>query len=167
MSPNSRFTRFALLAGISFACLASAAQAVEPAQEFLDKLLERGYYDYAIEYIDRAKTSPSVPVSFKKTLLYQRGKALMEGARAQRDQSLREKQLKEADDTFAQFLSEQPDSNFSLECRSQRGNVVVERARMRMEKAKKLEVKTELHTEARKLYEEGLKIFTDLEKEVA
>ncbi len=166
MRSLSRITGTTVLSGLLLASLASPSWGVEPAQEFLDELLNRGYTDIAIEYLDKAKNSPAVPVAFKKTYLYQRGKALMKGAEMQRDQALREKTLNEAHQTFSKFIEEQPDNNLALDCRSQLGNVVVERARMRMEKAKKLDDKTALHTEARNLYNEGLKIFTDLEKEV-
>ena len=152
--------------GLLAAGFSGAVLAVEPAAEFLEALRNRGYHDIAIDYLEQAKNSPAVPVAFKKTYSYEKGVTLVAGARLQRDQALREKQLNEAHQALTAYVKEQPDAVKAIGARQQLGNVIVERARMRIEKAKKAADKTALHTEARGLFQEAVKVFDDLEKEV-
>src|SRR5688572_13032666 len=120
------------------ATLAGTAQlqAVEQAREFLDKLREERYYDEAIAYLDSLKDSPLVSVEFKKTLLYERGLTLVEGAKYKRDNILREKDLNQAQESLKQFLAENPDELLIMAAKNQMGNVTVERGRMLVERAK-------------------------------
>src|SRR5207247_2540728 len=80
---------FALLAASP--CSAQRIFAVEPAREFLDALRDRGYYDVAIDYLNSVADNPAVPVTFKETMLYERGLTLVQGAKFQRDIAIREK----------------------------------------------------------------------------
>ncbi len=74
----------------------SDATATEPAQKFLQGLRERGYYDTAVDYLERMKTSRLAPIELKEILLYEMGTTLIEASRLQRDIAIREKQLDEA-----------------------------------------------------------------------
>ena len=146
--------------------LVGRAGAVEPAQEFLDAMREKKYHDIALDYLEKAKNNPAVPVPFKKNYLYEKGVTLVEGARIMRDMSLREKQLDDASKVLAEFVTAQADSPQANAARSQLGNVLVERGRIRMEKAKKAPDKAPLLADARKLLTEAVGIFTKLEDEV-
>lgn len=150
--------------------LLPAAQvlAVEPAAAFLEGLRNKGYYDVAIDYLDAAAKNPSVPVDFKQTLLYERGVTLVEGAKANRDTALREKQLDEGQSTLEKFIAANPQSLLIISARNQLGNVVVERARARMKKSEKANAaaKSQLWTEARGFYAQALKVFDDLATEI-
>src|SRR5947207_871624 len=119
---------WALLALVSCRLLAS-----EPAREFLDGLRERKLFDVAIDYLDAAAKDPAVPDSFKETVLYEKGITLIEAAGFQRDAALREQQLDEAQKVLQQFVKEQPNNLFATSARSQLGNVIVLRARSRVE----------------------------------
>ncbi len=148
---------------------AGVATAVEPAAAFLNGLRDKKLYDVAIDYLDVAAKNPAVPVEFKQTILYERGVTLVEGAKANRDPILREKQLDEGQSTLEKFISSNPQSMLIISARSQLGNVVVERARSRMKKSEKLNgaAKTQLWTEARGFYGQALKVFEELSKEIA
>ena len=152
----------------ALAAFAPPAQAIEPAQEFLDGLRERGYYDVALEYLDAAAQNPAVPVQFKQTILYEKGVTLVQGAKHQRDSALREKQLDEGQQVLQQFIGANPNSILSVGARSQLGNVIVERARNRMEKSKRLSIseKQSAIKEARGLYEEATTVFAGLVEEL-
>jgi hypothetical protein len=145
------------------------ATAVEPAAAFLEGLRERGYYDVAIDYLDQAAKNPAVPVEFKTTMLYERGVTLVQGARAQRDPALKEKELNEGQATLEKFISSNGQHVLVLAARSQLGNVVVERARSRMRKSEKAPAaeKLQLMSEARDFYLQALKVFEGLTTELA
>lgn len=145
------------------------AQAVEPAREFLDALRARGYYDVAVDYLDSVQGNPNVPVAFKETLAYERGLTLVQGAKFQRDIVIREKWLNEAQQVLNQFVTQQGTSPLINAARSQLGNLLVERARLKMKKSEKQvgAEKTKLYGEARDLYTEAKVVFEKLVAELA
>lgn len=157
-----------LLAGIVL-LHATQARAIEPAKAFLEGLREKGYYDVAIDYLDAAAKNPAVPADFKQTLLYERGITLVDGAKANRDPALREKQLDDGQATLEKFIASNPQSILIISARSQLGNVVVERARARMKKSEKATAaqKSQLWTEARGFYSQALTVFQELSTEIA
>jgi len=158
-----------LAAGFGALVPSAPVSAAEPAREFLDGLRARKYHDVALDYLEAAKNNPAVPKQFKDNLLYERGVTLVEGARLLRDPSLAEKQLDEGQKVLNEFISANPNSLLTIAARSQLGNVIVERARKRVEKSKKATgaAKDDLVKEARTLYAEGVKVFETLEKELA
>lgn len=142
-------------------------RAAEEAREFLDKLRDGRYYEEAIFYLDSLKDSPLVSVEFKKTLLYERGLTLVEGAKYKRDPVLREKDLNQAQESLKQFLAEKPDELYILAAQNQMGNVTVERGRMLVERAKRQpEKRDELLAQARPQFEEAIKVFRGLRDEL-
>ena len=161
----------ALWAGISLAAaLAVPPQvfAVEPAKAFLDALRQQRYYDVAIEYLDTLPNNPAVPIEFKQTLPYERGITLVEGARFQRDPAIKDKWLDEAQTQLTEFVSGQEANLLAVNARSQLGNVIVERAKSRLEKSKKQtgDAKNQLLLESRKLFEEAIAIYTGQVNEI-
>jgi len=142
------------------AVVAAPAQAKEPAREFLQGLRERGYYDMAIEYLESMKTSRLAPVEMKEILLYELGATLIEASRAQRDLATREKQLDEARDALRRFIGMHPDHQLASAANNQLGNLLVERARIKVDVSKKPgEDKAALLSEATTLYEDAYKVF--------
>jgi hypothetical protein len=160
--------RITSFVAIAFFALAGPAGAVEPAQAFLDGLRERGYFDVAIEYLNAAQDNPNVPVQFKETLPYEKGVTLVKGARLQRDASLREQQLDEGQQVLQQFVTAQPNHLLAVSARSELGNVIVERARNRVEKSKKVvpAEKATLLKEANGLYTQAVTTFSALAEEL-
>jgi hypothetical protein len=149
-------------------CAAPAVWAIEPAQAFLDGLRERKYYDVALEYLDAAADNPNVPANFKATIPYEKGVTLIEGAREVRDTAQKERQLDQGQGTLQQFIEQQPNHLLAVAARSQMGNVLVERARIRMDRARRLgdAEKAALHKEARGLYEQASLTFAALVEEL-
>jgi hypothetical protein len=145
------------------------AAAVEPAQAFLDALRERGYYEVAAEYLDAAANNPNVPVQFKQTLQYEKGLTLVQGANAQRDPALREKQLDEGQQALQEFVGQQPNHLLAMAARNQLGNVLVKRAGNRVERAKTAAAaeKQSLTKESLGLYDQAIKEFDNLVAELA
>lgn len=168
LAPGSMAALGSLATLALVALSAGPAVAVEPAQAFLDGLRERGYFDVAIEYLDAAQNNPNVPVQFKETLPYEKGVTLVKGARLQKDPALRERQLDEGQQTLQQFVTSQPNHLLAVSARSELGNVIVERARSRVEKSKKVTPaeKTTLLKEANGLYTEAITTFSALADEL-
>ncbi len=144
----------------------SSASAVEPAREFLAALRQRKYFDEALEYLDRIEKNPAAPIELKETLLYEKGVTLVEASREQRDPGLREQALNDAQKLLSQFVGQRPDHEKANAARSQLGNLIVERARVKVEEAKKVDDKTALQAEAVKLYEEAFQVFKSLQESV-
>src|SRR6478609_6436719 len=148
---------FTVAALALLAILPITMRADEPAQQFLEALRERNYYDVALDYLAAAEKNPAVSQSFKETILYEKGTTLVQGARLQRDSALREQQLDEAQKVLQQFITDKPNHLYATSARSQLGNVIVERARNRVDKAKKLTAaeKQSLLKQGHDFYEQG------------
>ena len=163
--------RVLLVGSFVFCWLGVAVQpgdAREEAWRFLEGLRERGYYDMALEYLDRMRTSPQCPDDLKEQIDYETGVTLMVGSRFAG--SLREKQLDQARDAFQKFANEQPQHALAATANTQLANVLVERGQMKAELAsrpsKSADEKKQLMAEARALYEEAEKVFASAEKRV-
>ena len=84
---------------------ASLAVAAEPAEAFLDALRNRGYYDMALEYLDRAQSDPLSPVGFREVIPLERGLTLVDSARREADFDVRGELLNKAQEAVQQFVS--------------------------------------------------------------
>jgi tetratricopeptide (TPR) repeat protein len=145
------------------------ATAVEPAREFLQALREAGYYDMALEYLDRIEGNTLVPPSFRETVDYEKGLTLIESSRLQRDTQLRVKQLDQAKQMLENFIETRKTHPLVISANSQLGSLVVERARMKVEQAKTKDNTAEekaLLDEARAMYTDAEKLFADLKEQV-
>ena len=82
----------------------------EPAARFLDALRDKGYYDIALEYLEKIKDDPSVPSEFRKRLGFEKAKTLIDQVNQLRDRSERDAQL----DKAQKLLQEYAATNSSL-----------------------------------------------------
>lgn len=139
------------------------AQAEEPTVEFLEKLRERGYYDVALDYLDSVQNIPAI----QKTLKYEKGTILIEASRATRDAAIRAKQLDEAQTNLSEFIKSVPPTDpLASSAQKQIGNLLVERARIIVERAKKKNDKAEF-AKALELYKEAAKSFDTTQAAIA
>ncbi|MFV1963933.1 MAG: hypothetical protein ACC628_00810 [Pirellulaceae bacterium] len=149
--------------------LASASglqvKAVEPARKFLDGLRARGYYDVALDYLDRVGTSPLAPVELREMLLYEKGVTLVQSSRTQRDMAIRESRLDEAQQLLSQFVKQHAIHAKANDARSQLGNLIVERARIKVEMSSQGDKQQRLQ-EALALFEEAFTVFQQLKENV-
>ena len=145
---------------------AENARAAEPAREFLLGLRERGYHDVALDYLEVMANSPLAPIELRQTIQLEKGITLIEASRVQRDQLLREKDLNDAQALLAEFSQKNAAHPKANSARSQLGNLIVERARMKVEASKNganNSNKDQLLKEANTLYEQAYKVFNDLQ----
>ncbi len=154
--------------GLYLAVCATAlpASAAEPAREFLDKLRERGYYDTALDYLDQVETLPNIPQDLKAALPYEKGTTLIDASRSTRDAAIRAKQLNDAQAHLEGFIKNQPSHTLAFSAQKQVGNLMVERARIVVERAKKTNSATEFKM-ARDLYQSAYDAFNVTQKAIA
>jgi len=95
---------------------------------------------------------------------YERGMKMLEEARQQRNFERRIELLDEAEAVFQTFLKENPEHSSAYSARSHIGNILIERARMQMERARNTDGNTQ--AEARRLYEQAYEIFEKMEAEL-
>jgi len=136
--------------------------AEEPASRFLKGLRERGLHDLALDYINKMEKSPLAPKDFKQTIGFEKGVTIVNASHAERDLTLKNKMLDEAQNTLEAFIKDNPTHALASEAETQLGNLLVSRAGMLAEQAKsKPEQADELNKQAAGLYAEALKLFTN------
>lgn len=154
-----RITAFAT----AFVAITSLSSAIEPAEQFLEGLKERQYFDTALEYLEMVKTSPLVAPPFKETIPYEKGLTLILSSRVTRDTKEREAKLDEAGKLLKEFADTRATHPYAALAESQRGNLLVERAKINMERSKgknlTSEEKDALVAEARTKYDEAIAVF--------
>ena len=163
--------RWLATATLVLGCLAMAARpglAVEDATGFLEKLTDRGYFDTAMEYLDRMRTSPLCPAEFKERIDYEAAITLMKSSLVIQDPKLREQNLDEARNRFEAFIKAKPDHALVPSARMQLAKVLLERGRFKMDlsarASKTGEQKAQLRAEARALFLEAKKAFSEAEE---
>lgn len=141
-------------------CLSAAAE--EPARAFLNGLRSRGYHDTALDYLKAMETSPLAPPELRQTIPYETALTLIDSSRTQRDMEVRYQQLDQAQELLNQFIGTQGSHPKARAAQSQLGNLIVERARIKVEQSKSGKAK-QLLKEANKLYADAFKNFTSLQ----
>ncbi len=137
----------------------------EPAKAFLDGLRARGYHDIALDYLTDMETSRLAPAEFREIIPFESALTLVDSSRKQRDLEVRFEFLDRAQQLLRQFLESQGSHPKAYAARSQLGNLIVERARIKVEESKSGSAKQKL-AEARKLYDEAFEEFSKLEAAV-
>ena len=130
--------RKVVLGSLLFLVLGTApqARAEEPIDEFLTELQEKRHFDVALRYVERMAKSDLAPKSFKQQVDYQRGSLLVNSSRNIKNTDAKREKLNQAQQSFKRFLDSQPNHPSASLARSQLGNILVERARQLMTKAK-------------------------------
>lgn len=96
---------------------------------------------------------------------YERGVKLLEESHQQREFDRRNELLGEAEAAFREFLKESPDHSSARSARTQMGNILVERARMQLTRARNTDGKSKV--EARRLYEQACEVFKKAQAELS
>lgn len=145
---------------------ASPTDAVEPVQEFLDGLNNREYYDVALDYMDQIKDSPAAPDDFKKNLLYEQGKTLVNLARVTADAKLKENAFNRARKKLDEFAKANPGTAPGVRANTQVANLLVEQGRSALRKSSapsNSANKKSLTDQARTYFDEALKVYDQVE----
>ena len=149
--------------------VSGTARGVEPAEDFLKGLRARGYHDVALDYLIDMEKSPLAPQSLKMEIELEKAITLIEASRTHRDPVVREKALDDAQALLTTFTKTKAAHPKVHSAYSQLGNLIVERARMKVEiskTSKKPAEKKALLAEAKSLYDEAFQVFTNLQEKV-
>lgn len=98
--------------------------------EFLEGLRSRGYYDYAMLYLDQLQERTDLPDDVRRLLPYEKGKTLLASAQTLASPELQTRQLDQAIGFFDQFAKENPNHPKAGEANSQRAGVLLGKARV-------------------------------------
>lgn len=164
-----RMICYSLLAGgLWLAQGVAPVQGAEPAKAFLQKLREAQYFDTALEYLEVLEKSPLAPAEYKgPTLFYEKGSLLIDASRVTRDPAIRSKQLDEAYGYLDRFVKSTDANNpLASTAKKQLGNLMVERARIIVDRAKKANDANGLK-QAAGLYEDAYKSYRKTQDEIA
>lgn len=115
---------------------AVSVPAEEPINAFLTELQDRGLFDVALRHVERMAKSPLSSTTFKQEADYRRGSLLVNYARTTKNSEQKRQTLDQAKQAFERFLSQHSGHPSASLARSQLGNILVERARQLMAKAK-------------------------------
>ena len=112
-------------------CLAALpALAAPPHLQFLEGLRNRRYDDMALLYLDQLEADPNLPAEVKDVLNYQRAVTLIGMARAGSDPGTQAKRLEEATAALEKFIAEHPDHALAASAQSERGAILLGKARV-------------------------------------
>lgn len=164
-----RIFKQSLLATGLLLVAAPLAQAEEPFKEFFDGLLQRGFYEQAIWYVDSVANDPSLPDDVKATLLYHKALAQIDAARRLPNLDQRGALFSDADNNLAEFLKQHPENDRAIDATIQRGNVLSDQARLAQARARREmtdAAKAPLLKEARDKYAQARKIFEDANAQI-
>lgn len=133
--------------------------AAAPAQQFLQGLRDRGYYDVAIQYLDHLAKDQAAPSELRETIKLEKALTLLASSRRESDNDARERMLDDAQQLLDAFVQERPQHPRANGARSQLGNLIAERARLRLNNWQR-RPDDEMLTAARQLYTEARQVFT-------
>ncbi|QDT39146.1 hypothetical protein [Stratiformator vulcanicus] len=149
---------------VGWATCGSIALADPPYLEFVDGLRDRGYYDYALIYLDQLEDDRSVPTDISVLIPYERATTLIQSARSKRDFQTQLRELEQASESLQLFVSRNPDHPKVAQANSERGKILMGKAEALLLQAKSPSNRSkakELRTDARDSILEARRIFTD------
>jgi cellulose synthase operon protein C len=76
--------------------------------DFVQGLREKGYYDVALQYLDRLRQDPETPAEIVQTLEYEEGKTLIEESTRSNDPDFKKAKLEQAERKIKTFVSKNP-----------------------------------------------------------
>ena len=128
---------------LSLACLFSIcppslpeASGEEQHQEFLEGLRNRGYYDYALYYLDKLTARTDLPAEVKQVIPYERAVTLLEGAKQINTPELRDAQLDLAVAQLEAFTRDNPNHPLAGKANTQQARILIEKANVKIWESK-------------------------------
>ncbi len=147
-----------------FACtfLSSPAAAQDSPLPFVDGLRERGYFDTALEYLDKQATNPGLTPEIREVLDFERGQTLQQAGAASRVPDDRTKFFADAEVALQKFISEHPQHPLAARANSLLGELLFDRSESLIWAAAEktaAEERAPLQNEARVLVDRAKAIF--------
>lgn len=152
----------------SFAVPSPNAFADEPAEQFLQALRDRGYFDIAIHYLDGVASSSSVPDAFKKRIAFEKAQILIDSVGSIRNPEKQETRLNQADELLTEYAKTISDPLEATEVLKFQSNVRYFRGRNYLNQATSGKVsadrKKELFGLSQKLLGDAVPKFREVQK---
>lgn len=114
----------------------AAARAEEPYLDFLRGLRERGYYDYALLYLDQLARRGGLPDDVRQIIPYETAVTLMRSAQTLRSPEKQTEQLDQARGYLEQFVKESPNHPLAGEANSEQARILLNKARVEILQSK-------------------------------
>ncbi len=134
-------------------------------------LRKRGYYDEAVDYLDRLAKSPLISPQLQQTLAYEQGVTLVQAALGQRQLGRKAEYLDRAQAEFERFRTQQSDHPLLLSANGQLGKILLERARILCLQAERPGLEATKHGElvqqARDLFGRAREVFQQSQAQLA
>ena len=96
-----------------FGLSAASVAAEEPAEDFLEALLQNGYHDVAVEYLSSLQNSTAVSEKFRKTIPFELARTIIKQSSRMRDLEKIEANLDRAQQLLTQYASSDTSLNVS------------------------------------------------------
>ncbi|MFM8986585.1 MAG: hypothetical protein ACKONH_11125, partial [Planctomycetia bacterium] len=127
-------------------------------EALLDALQDREMPDVVLWVLDRVAADPKAAEEVKRKLPFRRASALVGTTRTESDSKKRSAILDEAEKEIDRFLATGPEGRTAIDAYSQKGNLLIQRGRNKVEQAKRpgADVKT-LWTEALGFFDGAIK----------
>lgn len=133
--PMSRILSLLAIAGAVFSCcfaVCPPAAAEEQHARFLEGLRERGYYDYALYYLDQLDERTDLQPDIKQVIPYERAITLLDGAKLINNPELRDEQLDKAVAQLEAFTRANPMHPLAGDANTQRARILIEKAHVKI-----------------------------------
>lgn len=173
---NARNTRLRTLHGLTFApgqalgslvllcaigALIAPAHAIEPSEEFLRGLQERGLHELALDYLDQMKTSGAVADGFRDKIPYHRGLVLVSQSRQVADSAARKKLLDRARIELEQFAESNPENVQGAEANLELGSLQMAQGQQLMSQVSQLSSNAAFDAQRRTQSREARQMFAE------
>ncbi len=139
MSFSRALSRGVVLAGFVIAILPAMGGrrvvADEPCEEFLQALLEKRYFDVALDYLDEMESSELAGEVFQRRIPLLRVNVLLDETATLRDNQRVTDQLDRTQKILDEFIAASPPADLLAEAQEQRANIAMGRARRLLDRA--------------------------------
>lgn len=115
---------------------AGSAWAVEPYQDFLNGLRDRGYHDAALLYLEQLEGRAEVPPEVRQVIPYEKAITLLQNAKTLRSPQAQNEQLDRAEGYLDEFLRNSPNHPLAAEANTERARILLGKARVNIWQAK-------------------------------
>jgi len=158
------FVQIAGLISVAPAAAAPLATADVSTRRLLNALDERQMPDVALWVLSRIESDPEASADLKKDIPYRRAAALVATTRTESDSKKRVQIFEKAEAELDRFLQENDGGEQAIAAYKQKGSMLVERGRAKVEQAKHPgEDVKKLHAEAIAFFENSVKSFEGAE----
>jgi hypothetical protein len=114
----------------------STSFAEEPLEAFISQLKERGYFDVAYDYLERAEKSGSITLELKGRLDFEKADVLIDGLSQVRDPNQRQQNLDQSQVLLENFISKNELHPYASIAKKTLGDLLQKRGELALDKSK-------------------------------